>query len=174
MSSAVFANLPRFDTSAPPVCEPEPEIEETPPAPPPIDMSAVNAAVAALESAVRQVEDNVRTQVVEGVQAMAGKLFPALSEQFLSEEIGRHLPALVPASAPRVEICAEPELSDRIGAVVERAGALAERCVFSPMNSAEDCRVHVSWETGGVTFDFDGLLEACMARLGAPSVEEGS
>ena len=43
--------------------------------------------------------------------------------------------------------------------------ALAGRCTVIAAEGRTG--VDVSWRTGGVTFDFDGLLAACLAQLGA-------
>lgn len=173
MNSTVFAKLPRFDTHLPPAQSHVSLVDDVP-APVLPDMSAINAAVAALQNATQGIEDKMREQVVDGVQSLASKLFPQLSDLFLAEEISRHLPALAPASAPNIEVRAEPELIEGIREAVERNQALAPRCTFLPINSAEDCRVHVSWESGGVTFDFDGLLDACLARMGSAPLDKGT
>jgi hypothetical protein len=36
---------------------------------------------------------------------------------------------------------------------------------MTPAVSEDEPRVLVSWRTGGVTFDFEGLLAACLAHL---------
>ncbi len=175
MSSAVFAKLPRFDTDQPSTpahvsLVSDSDGEATPVRP---DMSAINAAVAALQNATQGIEDQMREKIVEGVQSLASKLFPQLSNLFLAEEIGQHLPALAPASAPNIEIRAEPDLVEGIREAVERNEALASRCTFLPINSTEDCSVHVTWESGGATFDFDGLLDACLTRMGSAPLDKG-
>lgn len=175
MNNTGFAKLPSFDSNLPPSqahVSLVPGVDDVP-APILPDMSAVNAAVAALQQATHEIEDKLREQVVDGVQSLASKLFPQLSGLFLAEEISRHLPALAPSSAPTIEIRAEPDLVEGIREAVERNQTLAPRCKFTPTNSSEDCRVHVSWDSGGVTFDFDGLLDACLTRMGSAPLDKG-
>ncbi len=191
MSDTVFTNLPRFDVTgdAPglnllksfmddgsdedaaiglsdnpseadtePDCAPPPEqIDET---------SPVEAALVLLRDAASKLEQETEDRVVSLVQAMASKLFPELSRLFLAEEIGRHLPKCVPASVPAIEIRAEPELAKNLRQVIARTDSLFARCTVVPAETPQDDRVHISWQSGGLTFDFSGLLSACLAQVG--------
>jgi hypothetical protein len=51
---------------------------------------------------------------------------------------------------------------EKLEPIVARNTALAGRCSLVP---AENNSVEVSWKTGGVTFDFEALLDACLAHL---------
>lgn len=141
---------------------------EVPLQPPPaaqLDLTALEASLAALNGRLERIERDARAQAVENVRSMAAKLFPLLSKAFLAEEIGRHLPALVPASATVVEIHAEESLASYLRDMVERNSSLAHRCTVLPASAPGQGRIDVSWQTGGLTFDFDGLLQACLAQL---------
>jgi len=81
---------------------------------------------------------------------------------------------MVPSSAPAVEIRAQTALLEKLRAAVEHMPSLADRCAVVPAGEDEDAEVRVSWETGGLTFDFDGLLKACLAQMESPqtTIEE--
>lgn len=190
MSEAVFSHLPRFDTPAErapadwlkpldgalraPVKAPLPE-QMAPPAAqadsapaaqpaPGGELRQMQKAIADLSLLMGRLEIEARQQAVTTIQTMAGRLFPELSRQFMAEEIGRHLPGIIPASVPEIEIHAPPGLAGRLEELVAAQPALAGRCRV--MAAEGRTGVDVSWRTGGVTFDFDGLLAACLAQLG--------
>src|SRR3990167_370069 len=137
MSRALLAGLPRFDVNGgllPPTDwlrsfdenedgQPEqraalaraeavkveaPVVEATPAQ---LDLRKVEASLTALNGKLDKLERDARAQTVDTVQWIAAKLFPLLSKDFLAEEIGRHLPSLVPASAAVVEIRADASLA---------------------------------------------------------------
>ena len=193
MSEAFLATLPRFDTDAPApssnarrillrqesVTEPEseePEIvltHETEPEPElqPLvhpDFADVEIVMAALSDTIERLEIESRQQTIKMTQAIAARLFPELSRSFLAHEIGQHLGAMVPSNAPAVEIRAQTCLADKLSELVAASPSLSERCAVVTASPEEGSRVEVSWETGGVTFDFDGLLTACLAQLDSP------
>ena len=99
--------------------------------------------------------------------ALAEKLFPKLGESFLAEEIARHLPDLLPASVADVEIRAEPELAAALTALIDGSVQLAGCCSVIEDEAPGANRATISWRDGGVDFDFEGLLEACLGRLKA-------
>jgi hypothetical protein len=146
--------------------------------PPPVarvpEFAELEIMLTALSDTIDRVEREARAHAVEATLAMASKLFPELSRRFLAEEIGAHLPGMVPVSAPSVEIRAPAALAERLRNVVGGMTTLSERCAVVSVNSEEDTRVNISWETGGLTFDFDGLLTACLAHLDSPqaTIEE--
>jgi hypothetical protein len=195
MSETLFSNYPRFDTDEapaaphaagrwqrsleadnepvhemPPFAEPEfeaqPEVQpEAEPSPSEIDLTKIEASLAALGARLDKIEREANAQALQAVQSMASKLFPELSRLFLAEEVSRHLASLVPASAAVVDIRAEPELAAQLQARVESLPALAHRCTVTPVASAGQGRVDVAWKSGGASFDFDGLLTACLSHL---------
>lgn len=146
----------RADTAAAPA-------EAVPPAS--VDLTRIEAALAALNSKLDKVERDARAQTLQSVTSIASKLFPELSKAFLAEEIGRHLPAMVPASAVVIEIRAEESLAGKLRELVERTPSLAHRCTLTATPTEGQGRVDVSWQSGGLTFDFDGLLQACLSHL---------
>lgn len=191
MSRTLLAGLPRFDVNGgllPPTDwlrsfdenedgQPEqraalaraeavkveaPVVEATPAQ---LDLRKVEASLTALNGKLDKLEREAKAQTVEAIQAIAAKLFPMLSKAFLAEEIGRHLPKLVPASAAVVEIRAEDSLAAELQAMVERHASLANRCTILPTPADGQGRVDVSWQTGGLSFDFDGLLQASLSHL---------
>ncbi len=190
MSSVLLSNLPRFDrddqthpaeqlkrmlgqmqaaAARPSAATPQ---AETPPAEEASSsedigprLAEVESLIAQLSSTLVRIEDEARDQSVQVTQALAARLFPELSRQFLADEIARHLPDLVPASVPALEICAQQEMLDKLDPIIARESSLAGRCKLVPAEAAGDPRVLVSWKTGGVTFDFEGLLAACLAHL---------
>lgn len=193
MSDAVFAGLPRFDTKSGPARTPggwlkeldghaplepaekpapripEPAVKADVPiveAPPqPLDLKKIEASLITLNSRLDKIERDAQAQTLQSIQSVAAKLFPELSRAFLAEEIGRHLATLVPASAAVVEIRAEVSLADKLRELVERTPALAHRCTVTPAATEGQGTVEVSWQAGGLSFDFDGLLQACLSHL---------
>lgn len=195
MSSAMLAGLPRFDAEAGKATSPAPgrwmkELEGEVAAPPAqkvqsteeaavaapqaatavepqilLDLKKVEASLVTLNSQLARIERDAQAQTLQTVQSMAAKLFPELSRHFLAEEIGRHLPALVPDAAAVIEIRAEAELAAKLSDLVERLPSLAHRCSVTSVETEGQGRVDVSWQTGGLAFDFDGLLQACLSHL---------
>jgi len=191
MSNALLSNLPRFDrddqthpaeqlkrmlgqmqaAAARPAAAPpqqdvsEAEEELTPPEDLGPSFAEVESLVAQLSSALTRIEGEARDQSMQVTQALAARLFPELSRQFLADEIARHLPNLVPASVPSLEIRARQAMLDKLEPIIASESSLAGRCKLAPATSQDETRVLVSWKTGGVTFDFEGLLAACLAHL---------
>ncbi|MEQ9436682.1 hypothetical protein [Hyphomonas sp.] len=138
------------------------------------EFAEIEIMLSAMSGAIDRIERESREHAVRVTQAISAKLFPELSRLFLADEIGRHLPVMVPSSAPAVEIRAQPALLEKLRAAVEHMPGLADRCAVVPAGEDDDAEVRVSWETGGLTFDFDGLLKACLAQLESPqtTIEE--
>jgi hypothetical protein len=190
MSSALLSSLPRFDkddqhpaeqlkrmlgqmqaaaarpAAAPPV-EDIAEAEET--AAPELDLAPslaeVEGLIGELSSALTRIEAESRNQAMQVTQSLAARLFPELSRKFLAEEIGQHLTRLVPASAPAVEIRARPQMLEKLEPIIAGHPDMSGRYTLVPAGVSDGPRVLVSWKTGGVTFDFEGLLAACLAHL---------
>lgn len=190
MSNALLSNLPRFDEETgthpaeqlkvllgqmkeaaapkPNRPQPEPVLEELPPAPPADPgptLAEAERLVGELSALIDRLERDSREQAMHVTQALATRLFPELSRRFLAEEIGAHIVKLVPASVPDLEIRARPAMLAKLEPVIARTPSLAARCSMAAAESAEDTSVRVSWKTGGVTFDFEALLAACLAHL---------
>lgn len=196
MSEAVFSNLPRFDVAPGPrpaewlramiAGEPHvpaqpPEMEDAAPLfadeptpaqpavvhPVPRETVALQAAVSGLAGLMERIDRESRQYTVETVQAVAAQLFPELSRRFLAEEIGRNLPGLLPSAVPVVDIYAEPELAGQMAEMITHHPSLEGRCNIIPSDDQGFGRAEVSWRTGGVTFDFEGLLTACLNDIGS-------
>lgn len=148
---------------------PMPKAEPATVRPIPQETVALQATVANLARLMERLERESRQQTVETVQAISAQLFPELSRRVLAEEIGRHLPGLIPASVPKVDIRAEPVLAGQLAEMIARHPSLEGRCEVIAQEGQGEGRAEVSWRTGGVTFDFDGLLSACLADLGIPN-----
>jgi hypothetical protein len=114
-----------------------------------------------------RIESEARDQSMQVTQALAARLFPALSQRFLAAEIAQHLPQLIPASVPSIEIRARQEMLSKLEPLIARDPSLSERCKMTPAVSEDEPRVLVSWQTGGVTFDFEGL-SGCVPRPSGP------
>ncbi len=191
MSEALFSTLQRFDevddpkfqdrlkllVGKAPLDEPHQSEGEAERAPeehnPPADekqnsmtdVMALEITLEVLSGTISQLKQEGRNQSVEVIQSLASKLFPELSNLFLAEEIGRHLPALIPQSVPEIELRAEPAQLEKIQQILETKHALRAHLILTPLEHPSDSRVQISWKTGGINFDFDGLLDACLARL---------
>ncbi len=148
---------------------PAPEVAAEEDVPPAEDLgpslSEVGNLITQLSATLTRIECEARDQSMQVTQALAARLFPELSREFLAEEIARHLPNLVPASVPSIEIRARQEMLDKLEPIVARETSLSGRCKLIPADSKDEPRVFVSWKTGGVTFDFEGLLAACLTHL---------
>ena len=196
MSDAVFSQLPRFDpvsatrpadwlralnegetrTTARPTSQEDPPPPPVPAAqkpepaivhPIPQETAALQATVANLAKLMERIESETRQQTTEAVRQIASQLLPELSRRFLAEEISRRLPAVIPATVPAVEIRAEPVLAAQLQEIVGRHTSLEGRCNVIPEAGQGSSRAEVSWRTGGVTFDFEALLAACLNDLGS-------
>jgi hypothetical protein len=176
MSESPFANLPRFDQSPDhmagamnamadvPALADDPSPEEPVEIVPKLDPN-VEILLTRLSEEIERTNDRVLAQTTNWVTAIAEKLFPEMSKAFLAEEIGLQLPGLLPESANHVEITAPEPLSNEIHDVVQRSNKLASRCTVSPTPASARQDVEVSWVTGGLSLEFEGLLEACLGRL---------
>jgi hypothetical protein len=129
------------------------------------EFAEIEIMLTALSDTIERLERESHERAVSVTQSIASRLFPELSRLFLAEEIGRHLPGMIPTTAPAVEIRAQPALLEKLRDLVEKTASLSERCSVVPAETPDDDQVRVSWETGGLTFDFDGLLNACLAQL---------
>ncbi|MFN4183336.1 MAG: hypothetical protein ACK4M6_00995 [Hyphomonas sp.] len=196
MSDAVFSQLPRFDVirgprpadwlramsagdlHAPSGQAPPEEAEAGLAAAPakaepsvvrpiPQETAALQAAVSNLEKLMERVDVEARQNTVETIRTIASQLFPELSRRFLAEEIGRHLPGLIPAAAPVVDIRAEPGLAAQLLEMIGRHPSLEGRCNVIVTEGQGAGHAEVSWRTGGVTFDFESLLAACLNDIGS-------
>ncbi|MDX1293878.1 MAG: hypothetical protein R3265_13785 [Hyphomonas sp.] len=178
MSESPFANLPRFDETPGEVsamgdtCAPAP-VDDAPQSAdvdPPVEVVPaldpnVEVLLNRLSDEIARTDERVLAQTTSWVTAIAEKLFPELSRAFLAEEIGLQLPGLLPESANRVEITAPEPLANELQDIIQRSNKLASHCSVSPVPETARQDVEVSWITGGLTLEFDGLLEACMGRL---------
>ena len=196
MSETVFAKLPSFDEpvsshrkqtglksfDAPEVApEPVPAEEDDAAAAAASELDeAAQARLAAIEETLTslagtmdELDARARTRTTETVLEISKKLFPELSDLFLAEEIARHLPRLLPESAPNVEIRAEPHLADQLEEIVHRSNRLSGRCTVISDETPGKNRAEVSWGAGGLSFDFGGLLQACLSQLRASQANRG-
>jgi hypothetical protein len=174
-----------------PLPEPEPEVvaeaevdEEQPveampePAPAPAvptgpDLAMVEQTTAELQATIARIELEAAQQVTAAIEEMAHQLFPKLASRFLAGEIGLHLRDLVPVSVASVEIQAAPAMADALADMVDGMPELSQHCTILPREMGEETAVEVSWRTGGLSFDFAGLLASCLARLGPKQSETG-
>jgi hypothetical protein len=187
MSEAIFANLPRFDSGL--VGQPQQrsriEVMEQEHSQRLEEerlqhqshfskqMNAVEETLASLAEKVEKVEDEARRQTAASVASIAERLFPKLSRRFLAEEIAMHLETMIPPGAVCIDIKAEPHLAEQLYEVISRSDRLADICEVVPDETPGGSRVDVSWRSGGLDFDFDGLLEACISRLRMDRPTEG-
>jgi len=136
--------------------------------------AALETTLLALSETIDRIEREAGEQVVTAVQSIAAKLFPQLSELFMVEEIGCHLPQLIPVSSASVVIHTPPSLMEKLRHVIDGTSTLSSRCTLVPAESSVTGRVDISWQTGGLNFDFNGLLDACLAKLGPAQTKYGS
>ena len=186
MSDALFARLPRFDTSGARLSHRSriDELEEEHAQRMKEDrlqhqsrfnsqLNAVEATLASLAEKVEKVEADARRQTATSITAIAERLFPKLSRRFLAEEIALHLEKMIPPGEVRIDIRAEPHLAEQLYEVIQRSERLAEICEVTSDEEPGGSRVDVAWQNGGLDFDFDGLLEACIGHLRSGRAVEG-
>lgn len=151
---------PAADSGAEPA-----EADPVAPSPEPADPEEVKALIGALDTAIAEAARDAQAEAVVALRTMAETLFPALSDAFLAEEIVRHLRDWLPVSVAGVTITAPDALHPMLEAALARSPDLAARATLVSGRESGDTQVRVSWRTGGLDFDFDGLLAACLARL---------
>ena len=136
-------------------------------------MGEVEAILGSLADKVEKVEADARRQTAASVAAIAERLFPKLARRFLAEEISLHLEKMIPPGEVCIDIKAEPHLAEQLYEAIQRSESLAEICNVVPQDTSNGSRVDVSWKSGGLDFDFDGLLEACIGHLRSERPSEG-
>lgn len=117
-----------------------------------------------LNTAIAEVQNDIDGQVARATHALAMRLFPKLSETFLADEVAAQLPGLIPTPVARIEVQADESVVYKLNELLAET-ELSERCEIVVDPSPSDTRIRVSWGSGGVVFDFDGLLQACLAKL---------
>ena len=125
-----------------------------------------------LATEIETVQSDIDQQVTRATHALAVRLFPKLSEAFLAEEVTNQLPGLIPTPVARIELRADDTIAYRLNELLAETD-LSERCEIIVEPAPSESRIHVSWGSGGVVFDFDGLLQACLARLQADQEDTG-
>ena len=129
------------------------------------EIEVLQKTVAELAAAIERIEKETGQRNGEMMRALTSRLFPELSKHFLAEEIGRHLPSLLPTAIATVLVRAQPDITERLREMALRHPSLAGRLELLEDLSVPGVRVDVSWHTGGVQFDFAPLLESCLAHL---------
>lgn len=137
-------------------------------------MGEVQLILDSLAGKVEKIEADARRQTAASIAAIAERLFPKLARRFLAEEISLHLEKMIPPGEVCIDIKAEPHLAEQLYETIQRSKQLADICNVIPQEDANGSRVDVSWKSGGLDFDFDGLLEACIGHLRSerPSEQE--
>lgn len=178
---AVLADETGSDPISTRPCDDEPECEVPAPDPEPEataqalpedpDNAQLQAMLSALSEAMYRLEDEARTRTDRTIRSMAAQLFPVLSDLFLAEEIGRHLPEIVPSDVPVVEIRAEARLAEQLRCMLETSDPLSTKCTVAVDVDQTGGRVDIGWDQGGLALNFEALLDACLARLESHSEE---
>lgn len=148
-----------------------PEPVPAPASEPPVDFSMLEDTVAALSGAIATIEREAQTRMSRAIEDMVRKLFPELARRFLAEEIGLHLKTLLPVSINKIEIRAAPAMVEALTEIVRTSEPLSDRCTVVAEETGDAAHVEVSWRSGGLTFDYTGLMEACLARLDGTQAE---
>ena len=174
MSESVFARLPRFDDGPAVATVVETEISEREAAPAP-DPDALNAArrraeddaliaaVSALADAVGRLQAEARAHTADAIRSVSADLFPKLAQAFLTEEIARQLPDLLPRSLRSVEIHAAPEFCLKLESAARQGSTGAVRLDFVSDRQLAPGQVTINWKSGGLEFDAGRLLQASLS-----------
>lgn len=131
------------------------------------------ALVQDLAAAVKQLEIDAQRQVETAIHEIAATVFPKLSEAFLIEEFGRHLPEVLPRSALDLKFAVASKYSADLTEWLAANDALGARSSVVEVADMVAAKVVVSWGQGGFIFDPAGLIETCLSRLnGTRKLEE--
>ncbi|RAN37527.1 hypothetical protein [Hyphomonas pacifica] len=181
MSESPFASLPRFDdahygssaleeAATHEISAPPPQLalpsEEPVATKPELDPN-VALLMKRLSDEVAAANERVLHQTKQWVIAIAEKLFPELSKACLADEIARQLPELLPEGGNRMEIKAGEALAEDLQNILQQSDRISSVCTIVPQRNMSGQTVEVSWVTGGLEMDFDGLLAACVSRVQA-------
>lgn len=128
-------------------------------------LASLEGMLSELPAAVATLEEDIRQQATEAITALAASLFPKLSEQFLSEEIARHLPGLLAPSVQEVEVLAAPGATELLSVAIGSQADNATRYSVREDEQLLPGQIRISWKSGGFDYDFEDLLSACMQRL---------
>jgi hypothetical protein len=174
MNSTYFAQLPRFDAPDFNVTETVADSVQDPPAvrdapapaplsePEPADLGALLADIVRAADARGAAIRNLAADMTE---RLARVLFPRLAEDFLAREIALCIPALLPDPPLVLTVRAPSRAAASLGALVAGAGIPPRRCAIFVHAEPSDTHISFDWSIGGVDFDFDAALDACLANL---------
>ncbi len=133
----------------------------------PLEANGPLSVLDALMDELPRIEASARDEVVEVVEGIARQIFPKLAELFLAEEIVIHLRKLMPAKVELLKIRAPEPFASQLGEKLNdgQFGETVVEVEVLTANSDEAPAIDVSWERGGVEFDFRTFLEDCLQRL---------
>lgn len=132
-----------------------------------IEATGPHSVLEALMDELPRIEASARDEVVEVVEGIARQIFPKLAELFLAEEIVIHLRKLMPAKVELLKIRAPEPFASQLGEKLTdgQFGETVVELEVLASNSDEAPGIDISWERGGVEFDFRTFLEDCLQRL---------
>ncbi len=127
----------------------------------------LSASAEQFADAVSALEGVVQSRVNQEVRAACCTLLPQLAKAMLPEEIARHLASLTiaPARQLRLAVGAQ-ELCEPMREALDQHTSISDRVEIIANSDLDELRVELSWQNGGIDFEFDRLLEALCASLG--------
>ena len=131
-----------------------------------------------LDPIITQFQDMIETTRTE-LQAQnknmmmqcMNELLPALSREFMAEEISRHLPNLIPDKIFGVEINAAPELAEQLEQIFNRAPGLPINATIQTAPIGQKSEISLQWGDGGYDFEIEPVLQRCRQKLQASLTE---
>jgi hypothetical protein len=117
-------------------------------------------------SAVQQMHASASEEISFSIRAIASELFPRLSSAFLAEEFALHMPEIVKLVPPSARIQAPTRIAEDLEFVSRGMENWPTGWAIEAVDGLKEARVEVIWDQGGLTYNLDKILAACLSRLG--------
>jgi len=159
-------NIDEIDAEDSPSVELEMEaVEDLPPADDIYDAQKdVQEALECFSAAIHQAEASVVEQVSFVLQDVVAALFPHLSAAFLADEFALHVPDLAKLAPATVQVQASPPIAEKLELASQKMDTWPAGWSISAVDGLAETSVQVAWGQGGLTYETDKILAACLGR----------
>lgn len=160
--------------------EPEVQPVESPTREPVLDPIAAELDVALehalmiFESGLQDIRHQIKEEAGKVALTLVSEMLPKVSEAFLADELARHLPDLLPTSAPDITIQTSPAIAETLRDILNHRELAEPAYKIEPKTGFDFGRLEVSWKTGGLSADFSRRLETCLEDLKAQTLKSGT
>lgn len=192
MTDSIVSSLPRFDApkglsplivfsdqsgtirSVEAIAEPPPAeevVQDISVEPPPPDEEArfreqAEQMLERLIEAAGEMEASVVEKAAIAIGSIAQDIFPRFSSAFLLEEFALHLPDLIKLTPPVARIQAPPRIAQHLGLMSKSLASWPAGWTVEPAGELDAAHIEIVWDQGGLSYDPDKILAACLNRLG--------